>query len=164
MDLITPGIGLIFWTLIIFSILLFVLRKYAWRPVNNAVKTREQTIRAALQSAENAKKEMEKLKSDNERILLEAKNERDAIMKEARDVKEKFIAEAKKTADEEAKKMINVARKTIENERASVISDIKEQIARLSVDVAEKVLREKLKDEKEGRELVDRLLKEIELN
>ncbi len=164
MDLITPGIGLIFWTLVIFSILLFVLKKYAWRPVNNAVKTREQTIRAALQSAENAKNEMEKLKADNERILLEAKNERDAIMKEARDVREKFIAEAKKKADEEAKNMINLARKAIENERASVISDIKEQIARLSVDVAEKILREKLKDENEGRELVDRLLKEIELN
>lgn len=164
MDLITPGIGLVFWTIIIFLTLLFVLRKFAWNPINNAVKTRESSIKSALKAADKAKGEMEKLKADNERIMKEARNERDAIMKDARDVKEKIIAEAKEKAEEEMKKMIEVARQNIENEKASAISDIKRQVAILSVEIAEKILREKLKEKEEGEELVGRLLKDIKLN
>lgn len=164
MDLVTPGIGLIFWTVVIFSILLFILRKFAWNPINNAVKNRENSIRSALLAADKAKKDMEKLQADNERIMKEAQKERDNIMKEARDVKAKIITEAKEKADLEAKKLIELARLNIQNEKASAITEIKEQVARLSVDIAEKILREKLKDEKESEELMQKLLKDIKLN
>jgi len=164
MDLVTPGIGLLFWTVVIFSILLYVLRKFAWNPINNAVKNREDSIRSALKAADKAKKEMEKLQQENERIMKQARDERDVIMKEARDVKEKIISEAKDKADSEAKKLIELARLNIQNEKASAIAEIKEQVAKLSVEIAEKILREKLKDRKEGKELVDKLLKDVKLN
>jgi F-type H+-transporting ATPase subunit b len=164
MDLVTPGIGLIFWTVIIFSILLFVLKKFAWNPINNAVKTREESIRSALKAADKARDEMHKLQDDNERIIKEARKEREVIMKEASEVKEKIIAEAKEKADTEAKKLIEHARLSIQNEKLGAINDIREQVARLSVEIAEKILREKLKDDKEGKELVEKLLKDIKLN
>jgi len=164
MDLVTPGLGLIFWTVVIFSILLFILRKYAWKPIHNAVKNREDSIRSALLAADRAKKEMEKLQADNERIMKEAKKERDGVMKEARDVKAKIITEAKEQAELEAKKLIEIARLNINNEKAAAITEIKEQVARLSIDIAEKILREKLKNEKESQELIQKLLKDIKLN
>jgi F-type H+-transporting ATPase subunit b len=164
MDLVTPGIGLIFWTLIVFSILLFILRKFAWKPINNAVKNREESIRSALRAADKAREDMEKLQADNEKIMKEAKAERDIIMKEAKDVKDKIITEAKEKADSEARKLIEVARLNIQNEKASAITEIKEQVAKLSVEIAEKILRDKLKDDKNNKELVDKLLKDIKLN
>jgi len=164
MDLVTPGIGLIFWTIIIFSILLFVLKKFAWTPINNAVNTREQSIRSALNAAQRAREEMKKLQVDNERIMLEARRERDLLLTEARNIKDKLIIEAKEKADSEAKKIIEVARLAIENEKASAISEIREQIAILSVEIAEKILREKLRDDKGNKDLLDKLLKDIELN
>lgn len=164
MDLVTPGIGLIFWTVIVFSILLFVLRKFAWNPINNAVKNRENSIRSALLAADKAKKDMEKLQADNERIMKEAREEKNAIMKEAKDVKDIIINDAKEKADSEAKKLIELAQLNIQNEKASAITEIKEQVAKLSVEIAEKILREKLKEDKDNRELVDKLLKDIKLN
>lgn len=164
MDLVTPGIGLIFWTIIIFSILLFLLRKFAWKPINNAVKSREESIRSALMAAEEAKEEMKELKADNERILKEARNERDLMMKEAKDVKEKIIAEAKGKAESEAKKMIEMARMSIQNEKASAISDIKKQVAKLSVEIAGTILREELKEDKTRKDLIDKLLDDVTLN
>lgn len=164
MDLLTPGIGLIFWTVIIFSVLLLILRKFAWKPINNAVRNREDSIRSALKAADKARKEMEKLKADNEKIIKQAKEERDVIMKDARDVKDKIISEAKVTADREAKKLIEVARLNIQNEKSAAITEIKKQVATLSVDIAEKILREKLKDKEESQKLVDKLMKDIKLN
>ncbi len=164
MDLVTPGIGLIFWTVVIFSILLFILRKFAWKPINNAVKNRENSIRSALLAADKARKDMEKLKADNEKIIKEARKERDNMMKEARDVKAKMITEAKQNAELEAKKLIELARLNIQSEKASAITEIKEQIAKLSVEIAEKILREELKDQKESKELMQKLLKDIKLN
>ncbi len=164
MDLVTPGIGLIFWTTLIFIILLIVLRAFAWKPILNAVNTREDSIRSALLSAEKAKEEMEKLKADNEKILNEARSERDAIMKEAREVKEKVIAEAKEKAGMEAKKIIEQARISILNEKTSAIDDLKEQVAILSVEIAQKILREQLQEDKEQKELINRLLDDVKLN
>lgn len=164
MDLITPGIGLIFWTLVVFLILLFILKRFAWKPINNAVKNREESIRSALRAADKAREDMEKLQADNEKIMKLAKAERDTLMREAKDVKDKIIAEAKEKADSEAKKLIEVARMNIQNEKASAISEIKEQVAKLSVEIAEKILREKLKEDKESKELVDKLLKDVKLN
>ena len=156
MDLVTPGIGLIFWTVIIFGILLFLLKKYAWKPITNAVKTREDSIRSALVAADTAKQEMQQLQADNEKILKEARGERDIMMKEAREVKETII--------NEAKKLIENARQSIQNEKASAISDIKKQVAKLSVEIAETILREELKDDKKRSELVGKLLDDIKLN
>lgn len=164
MDLVTPGIGLIFWTVIIFGILLFLLKKYAWKPITNAVKTREESIRSALKAADTAKEEMQQLQADNEKILKEARGERDALMKEARDVKETIISEAKQKAEAEAKKLIKNARQSIENEKASAISEIKKQVAKLSVEIAETILREELKEDKKRSELVGKLLDDIKLN
>ena len=115
MDLITPGFGLVFWTAITFICLLFILRKFAWKPILGAVEDREEGIKKALASAENARKEMENLHADNERILNEARAEREALLKEARDIKSKMIADAKEEAQAQASKMIEQAQAAIES-------------------------------------------------
>lgn len=164
MDLVTPDIGLIFWSTLFFLILLFVLGKFAWPAILSAVKARNESIRNALDAAEKAKKEMAQLQADNEKILAEAKAERDALMKEAKDVKERIIAEAKEQAGVEAKKMIQQARDSIRAEKAAAISDLKKQVAGLSVHIAEKILRAKLKETKAQKELVSKIIKEADLN
>ena len=164
MDLVTPGIGMIFWTTLFFLILLFILGKFAWPAILSAVNARNESIRKALESAEKAREEMAKLQASNEKILAEAKAERDAMMKEARDVKDKIIAEAKGKASEEAAKLIKNAREAIQNEKRSAISEMKQQMAILSVDIAEKVLKSKLGNEKEQKDLVNRLIDDIDLN
>src|SRR6056297_2553239 len=156
MDLLTPGVGMIFWTTLFFLILLLILRKYAWPSILAAVHARNESIRKALQSAEKARAEMTKLKTDNEKILAEAKAERDAIMKDARDVKDKIISEAKEQAVEESAKLLKNAREAIQNEKASAISEMKEQMAVLSVEIAEKILKQKLSSDKEQQALVEK--------
>ena len=164
MDLVTPGIGLVFWTIVIFSILLFLLKKFAWKPINNAVKNREESIRAALKAADKAKEEMQQLQTDNQKIIKEARGERDLMLKEAKEVKETIISEAKGRAEIEAKKLIEIARLNIESEKSSAISEIKEQVAKLSVEIAETLLREQLKDDNTRAKLMDKLLDDIKLN
>jgi F-type H+-transporting ATPase subunit b len=164
MDLVTPDIGLIFWSTLFFLILLFVLGKFAWPSILSAVNARNESIRNALDAAEKAKKEMAQLQADNEKILAEAKSERDALMKEAKDLKERIIAEAKEQAGIEANKMIQQARESIRSEKAAAISDLKQQVAGLSVQIAEKILRDKLKETKAQKELVDKIIKEADLN
>jgi F-type H+-transporting ATPase subunit b len=164
MDLVTPGIGLIFWTTFIFFLLLIILRIFAWKPILNAVKNRESSIKSALDSAEKAKEEMKKLLAKNEEILQKAKVERDLLMKEARDVKEKIINEAKEKAQQEAAKLLELARLNIRNEKAAAITEIKAQVAILSVDIAEKILREKLSQNKEQSALINRLIDDVNIN
>jgi len=164
MDLLTPGVGMIFWTTLFFLVLLLILRKYAWPSILAAVHARNESIRKALQSAEKARAEMTKLKTDNEKILAEAKAERDAIMKDARDVKDKIISEAKEQAVEESAKLLKNAREAIQNEKASAISEMKEQMAVLSVEIAEKILKQKLSSDKEQQALVEKLVDDIDLN
>ncbi len=164
MDLVTPGIGLIFWSTLFFLILLFVLGKFAWPAILTAVKARNESIKNALDAADKAKKEMAKLQADNEKILAEAKKERDALLREAKQVKEKLIAEAREKAAEEAKKLVLGAREAIQTEKAAAINEMKSQIAILSVDIAEQILRVKLEDSKAQKELVERLIKEADLN
>jgi F-type H+-transporting ATPase subunit b len=164
MDLVTPGIGLVVWTVVVFIILLTLLRLLAWKPILNAVKNREESIRSALKSADKAREEMRSLKADNEKILAEARAGRDAILKEARDVRERIIDEAKGKADAEARKLIEQARQNIQNEKDAAIGDLREQVAKLSVEIAAKILREKLSDDKESNALIDRLIKDIKLN
>jgi F-type H+-transporting ATPase subunit b len=164
MDLVTPGIGLIFWSALFFLILLFILGKFAWPAILLAVHSRNESIRKALDAADKAKEEMTKLQADNEKILAEAKSERDALMKEAKEVKDKLIAEAKEKATEEAKKLMKNAREAIQTEKSAAINDMKVQMANLSVDIAEKILRTKLEDNKAQKELVDKLISEADLN
>jgi len=164
MDLVTPGIGLIFWTTFIFFLLLIILRIFAWKPILNAVKNREKSIKSALDSAEKAKEDMKKLLAKNEEILQKAKIERDSLMKEAREVKEKIINEAKEKALQEAAKLIESARLNIRNEKTAAIAEIKAQVAVLSVEIAEKILREKLSHDKEQNALITRLMDDVKIN
>ncbi len=164
MNLVTPDIGQLFWATLIFMLLLVLLKKFAWKPILNAVKAREERIKGALESAEEVKLEMEKLKADNEEILKEARNERNKLLSEARDIKEKMITDAKTLANDEAKKIIETARLNIQSEKDAAISDLKKQVAFLSVDIAEKILQIKLKESKEQKQLIDKYLDKISIN
>ena len=164
MDLVTPGIGMIFWSTLFFLVLLFILGKFAWPAILSAVKARNESIRHALDAAERAKEEMAQLQADNEKILAEAKAERDAMMREAKMIKDKLIADAKEKATEEAGKLVKNARESIQREKAAALNDMKEQMATLSVDIAEKILRMKLEESKAQKELVDKLINEADLN
>jgi len=164
MDLVTPGIGLIFWTTLFFLILLFILGKFAWPAILTAIRARNESIKQALDAAEKAKKEMAELQADNEKILAEAKAERDAMMKEAKQIKDKLIADAKEKAGEEAKKLVANAREAIQTEKKAAINDLKIQVANLSMDIAEKILKTKLDDSKVQKELVTKLINEADLN
>lgn len=164
MNLITPDLGTVVWMVVVFAIVLFILGKYAWKPILGALKQRDQSIENALQSAENARKDIEKIKADNEKIMAQAREERDQMMTEAREIKEKLVAEAKKQANDEAEKIIKSAKQAIENEKATVITDIRKQVAAYSIEIAEKILRHKLKDDKEQEEMIEELVKELKLN
>jgi len=164
MELVTPGIGLLFWMLIMFSAVLFILGKFAWKPILQILKERETTIEEALNSAKKAKEEMTKLQEDNRKIITEAKLERDVIIKEAREIKDKMIAEAKKQAATEAEKLVAAARESIQNEKAAALNEIKTTVVTLSVEIAEKILKTELEKTGKHEELVDNMLKTIHLN
>ena len=157
------SIGLFFWQTVIFVILIFLLKKYAWKPILDAVNEREEGIKNALLSAEKAKEEMASLQSDNEATLKKARAERDSLLKEAREIKQQLIDDAKNEAQSEAKKIISQAQETIQNEKKAAISDLKNQVATLSIDIAEKVLKEKLSDDKTQMNLVKDLVKDVTL-
>lgn len=164
MELITPNSGTIFWMVIIFGILLFVLRKFAWYPILNALKEREESITSALNSAEEAKKEMATLKASNERIMAEAGKERDIILKEAKELKEKILAETKVHADQEAQKALKLAREQIQAEKSSAINEIKKQVVEISVMIAEKLIKKELQNKEEQKKMMDGLIDDIKLN
>ena len=164
MDLVTPSIGLIFWTSVVFVILLILLKKFAWTPILDSVDARNKSIEDALLSAEKAKQEMESLNADNERILREARAERDALLKDAREIREGMISDAKGQASAEADKVLAAAKAQINNEKMAAITELKNQVAELSIEIAEKVLKSELKDGVKQKELVGVALKEAELN
>ena len=157
------SIGLFFWQTLIFIALIFLLRKFAWKPILDAINEREDGIKSALESAEKARQEMASLQSDNEETLKKARVERDTLLKEAREIKQKLIDEAKNEANEEAKKIIVQAQETIVSEKNAAIVDLKKQVANLSVDIAEKVLEEKLSDDKDQMKLVKELVKDVKI-
>ena len=158
------SIGLFFWQTVLFLALLFLLRKYAWKPILNAVNEREEGIKNALDSAEKARREMENLQADNEKLLKEARAEREAMLKEAREIKNKMIEDAKDEAREEAGKLIAQAQASIETEKKAAIADLKSQVANLSIDIAEKVVREELSNKDKQIQLVESMLGEATLN
>ncbi|KUO66415.1 MAG: F0F1 ATP synthase subunit B [Lutibacter sp.] len=157
------SLGLFFWQLILFVALVLLLKKFAWKPILNAVNDREEGILKALESAENARKEMQNLTADNERILKEARIERDAMLKEAREMKDSMITEAKSEAHAQATKVIDQAKATIESEKHAAIAEIKNQVAELSLEIAEKVMRSELSDKNKQIKLVEEMLKEVKL-
>jgi F-type H+-transporting ATPase subunit b len=164
MDLVTPDVGLLFWTFISFAILFFLLKKFAWKPIVGTVNDREKSIKEALASAEAAKLEMQNLTADNERILKEARAEREMMMKEAREIKTKMIADAKDEAKESADKMITQAQAAIESEKKAAVAELKSQVASLSIEIAEKVMKSELSDTKKQLKLVEDMLGNATLN
>ena len=164
MQLVTPAIGLVFWMSITFLSIFFILKKFAWKPILNMIKEREDSIESALQSAEKAKLEMKELQASNERILAEAIAERENLLREARETKDAIVNEAKTKAKAEADKLINQALESIKNEKMAAITELKNQVAALSIEVAEKILKEQLSTEEKQKVLVGNLLKEVKLN
>ena len=164
MELVTPDIGLIFWMTLSFTIVLFILKKFAWKPILQGLKDREDSIKESLSSAENAREEMAKLKSDNEKLLDEARIERDQILKEALSTANNIKEEAKEDASKISGKMIEDARTIINNEKNAALDEMKKQVASLSVEIAEKLMRRNLADDPSQRELVDEFLKDINAN
>jgi F-type H+-transporting ATPase subunit b len=163
MDLVTPHLGLVVWTTLCFAILLFILGKYAWKPILAAVAERENSIESALLRAEAVKEEMTRLTSENENLLKQARAERDAILSEAKKVKDQMITDAKATAHTEGARMIELARIEINNQKAIAMADVKNQVASLSLEIAEKVLRKEFEDQSKQDELVSQLLKEVKI-
>jgi len=157
-------VGLFFWQLVLFLALLFLLRKYAWKPILTAVHKREESIREGLASAEEAKEQMRQLKEDNKALIADARAERDEIIKSAREAKEKMIAEARENAKKEGEKMIVSAKETIRSEKAAAIQELKNQVASLSLEIAEKVIKSELSNQKKQEELIDSVMKEAKLN
>lgn len=164
MELVQVNPGMALWMLFSFLIVFLVLRKFAWKPILKALKEREESIEDSLKSAEKAKEEMAKLKADNEKIMAEAKSERDKLLKEAREIKDKIIAEAKTQASVEAEKLISAAKASIQSEKNAAISEMKDTIASLSIEIAEKILKETLKDPESQKKLIERSLEDIKLN
>ena len=164
MELVTPEIGLIFWTTVVFSLLLVVLKKYAWKPILSAVDERNKSIEDALKAADKAKEEMLSLNADNERILMEAKKERDILLKEGREIKDSIIAEAKDQAKVNAEKILTIAKEQIINEKMKAITELKNQIANLSIEIAEKILKSELQDLNKQKELVTTAIANKDLN
>ncbi|MES2836042.1 MAG: F0F1 ATP synthase subunit B [Bacteroidota bacterium] len=164
MDLVTPSIGLVFWTTISFLLLLFLLTKYAWKPVLKMIKDRESSIEEAIKSAENARKDIADMRKYNENQLAEVRKERDAILKEAREIKENIITEAKQQAKTEAQKIMAAERESFINEKNAAVAEIKTQVAVLSLEIAEKILKTELSNDDKQKALVTNLLNEVKLN
>jgi F-type H+-transporting ATPase subunit b len=164
MELVQPGIGLIFWMTIAFALLIFILAKFAWKPIMKGIREREQSIDDALNAANKAREEMKELKFSNEQLLREAKEERDNIMREARKVKESIIENARLKANEEAQRIIENARESIQFEKMAALHDMKNQLALLSIEIAEKILKEELASKGKHKELVERLIDDVKFN
>lgn len=164
MPLVTPGIGLVFWMLVSFTIVFLILRKFAWKPILNILKQREESIEKALKAAEDARIEMQKLQANNEQIVAEARKQADNIIKEAREIKEKIIAEAKQQASIEAEKVFAATKLSIENQKIQAMNEIRNQIAEFSVLIAEKIIRKELQNNDQQKAYIQTLLDELKLN
>lgn len=164
MDLIIPGSGLIVWQIIGFSILLFILAKFAWKPILSALDEREKSIEDALKSAEIARNEMANLKAENEKIIQEAKLERDEMLLKATETSKQIVEDARVAAQVEGAKMIEAAKKAIDTEKQAAMEEVKVQVAALSLSIAEKVLRRNLADDATQKALVEELIKDLKLN
>jgi F-type H+-transporting ATPase subunit b len=164
MGLITPGLGLIFWMTLAFFLLVFLLGKFAWKPILAMLKERETSIQEALNSANTAREEMKQLQFSNEQLLQEARNERDGMLNDARKVREKMIEEARAKAGEEAARIVELAKESINNEKMAAMTELKNQVANLSLEVATMLLHRELSDPKKQEEFIREHLKGIKFN
>ncbi|WP_194776022.1 F0F1 ATP synthase subunit B [Pararhodonellum marinum] len=164
MDLILPSSGLVIWQIIGFSILLILLAKFAWKPILSALDERELTIEGALKSAEVARNEMANLKAENEKLLQEARIERDVILQKAHEVSAQMIEDAKQSAIQEGAKMIENAKAVIETEKHAALEDLKVQVGTLSLNVAEKLLKKNFADDATQKAHVEELVNDLKLN
>ena len=164
MELLTPGLGLIFWQLVGFLILLFVLGKFAWRPILGALHERESSIEDALDAAEKAKAEMAQLRSENEQLLAEARKEREVMLKDATAAANKLREEAREQASQESARIVEDARASIETQKQAALAEVKQQVADLSLTIAEKILREKLDDSEKQKDYMARLVNDLNQN
>ncbi len=164
MELVQPGLGLIVWMTIAFGLLIFILGKFAWKPIMKGLKEREETIHDALNEANKAREEMKELKFSNEQLLKEAKAERDNILRDARQVKETIIEDAREKANVEANRIVENAKEAIEYEKLAAIHEMKNQLAGLSIEIAEKIIREELAASGKHKVLIEKMLEEINKN
>ena len=164
MEIVTPKLGLIFWQLIIFLLVLFLLAKFAWKPILIALRDREDSIDSALRMAEQAKMEMQSLKAGNEKLLADARRERDEMMKEGQNIANQIVEKAKTAATEEANRITQQARESIQQEKNQALAEVRNTAAQLSVDIAERLLRRELADPAAQQKLVDEYLKDVKLN
>ena len=164
MELIKPEIGLIFWMSLSFLVVLFILGKFAWPMILKALKEREESIANALNSARKAKEEMAALNADNEKLIMQARAERDLLLKEARDTRDSIVAEARTKAQTEANKIMAQTRETINTEKMAALTELKNQVAAMSIEIAEKILRHELSNDEKQKSLMENLIKDISLN
>ena len=164
MGLVIPDTGLLFWMLITFAIVLWILGKYAWKPIMKSLKEREETIQGSLDAAKKAKEEIEKLKDENKKIMAEARAERDNILKEAKEIREKMLREAENDAKQKADKILEDARLQIESEKKKAIDELKASVADLTIEISEKILRKELENKEKQKEYINQLVKDAKLN
>jgi F-type H+-transporting ATPase subunit b len=164
MDLLLPSPGLLIWQIFVFLVLVYILGKYAWKPIMASLAEREGEIESALKMAEETRAEMAKLKADNDKLIIEARKERDMIIKEAREAADKVIATSKETAIVQGNKILEDARDSMAQERVKMLSQIRKDVATLSIEIAEKVIRKELADKKTQQTFVDELISDAKLN
>lgn len=164
MDLLTPGTGLLFWQLVVFLALFFLLAKLAWKPILSSLKEREESIQTALDAAERAKKEMASLQAGNEKLLKEAREERDKILRDARDAAARLHDQAQAESRKNADRLLEDARAVINTEKQAALRDVKAQVALFSLQVAEKLIKKNLSDDKSQKDLIDSYIKDIKIN
>ncbi len=162
MELVSPGIGLIFWMLLSFGIVVFITIKYIWPAILGGLKEREEDIANSLEEAKKAREEMKSLQSDNEALIKEAKNQRDDILKEAKALKADILTEAKATATLEGNRLVEEAKKRIQQEKMVAITELKNEVAELSIGIAEKLIKTELSSKNKEKELMDKLIKDAD--
>jgi F-type H+-transporting ATPase subunit b len=155
--------GLFFWQIAVLIVLIFLLKKFAWKPILDSLNSREEGIKDALDSADKARKEMQNLNADNEKLLQEARLQRDAMLKEARELKERIVTEASSEAQVKADKIVAQAQITIQNEKNAALAELKNQVAELSIQIAEKVIRKELSSSGQQHRLVEEMLEDVTL-
>jgi len=164
MELLTPSFGLIFWTLLAFLIMFFILRKFAWKPILSSLDAREKGIADSLETADRVRAEMAQLKSENEELLAKAREERAAMLKEARDIKDKIVNDAKEQAKTEASKIMSETQQAIEQQKMAAMTDVKNQVGKMVIEVAEKILRKELGNKEAQEAHIKDLVEEVKLN
>lgn len=162
--LLNTALGTVFWSTISFLVVLVLMRRLAWGPILQGLKDREEEIDGALNKAKEARAEIENLQTDNERLLQEARAERDGMLRDARDMADKLVADAKQQAKDEGERMIEQAKQAIDGERAAAVAELKAEVAKLSLDIAEKLVRQELKDDAAQQELIGRMITDSKLN